>query len=75
MQPPLPHPSVSPLPSYCTVATPACPVPFFDQLAAIARWIVPRLRPRPGLRDAAFVELAVDQLAEEIAEPDQEPEP
>jgi hypothetical protein len=57
--------SVSPLPSFCTI--PRQPQPLPRQLVTIARWLIPRLRPRNS-RLIVLERLLIDQLAEELAE-------
>lgn len=64
----LPRPSVSPLPSFCSVPTVTYrAVSFSAALSQITRWVFGRA-PRSSQRDAFLERRAVDLLVEELEE-------
>ena len=67
MRPP-PFPHASPLPSFCTVPTPARRTPSLSEsLRQIAAWLSGR-QPKPTRRERELEERAIERLAEELAE-------
>jgi hypothetical protein len=64
---PLPHPSVSPLPSFCHVRSDPVRryMSFQETVQAIIRHLTGR--PRPSMRERWLAEKAVERLAEEMA--------
>jgi hypothetical protein len=62
---PLPRPSVSPLPSYCTVTPVRRTLGFAESLGQILRWATGRRRPAPQ-REREIEARIVERLAAEL---------
>jgi hypothetical protein len=62
---PLPHPSVSPLPSFASMPTVRRSPSFGETLGAVLRWMIGRQR-QPSLRERFKTARLIDQIAEEL---------